>query len=121
MSMVENALVVLLLIGVSLIIDGILVLLIKIVPMKRHSQLKVERYESGNIPTIPPKRTLSMQYFGYVFMFMACEPILVLLLLFAVSPNGLTIPLVMLAFILLAPALYVSYRYTLDLAYKARW
>ncbi len=118
---VENVLAVALLIIVCLAIDGIMVLLIKFVPMKKPSPVKVERYESGHIPTIPPKYTLPMQYFGYVFMFMACEPILVLLLLFASNPNVFTIMLTALAFILLAPAIWISYRYTSDLAYGVRW
>ncbi len=117
---VENVMAVLLLIAVCLAIDGIMVFLIKFIPMKKPTPVKLERYESGHIPTIPPKHTLPMQYFGYVFMFMACEPILVLLLLFVASPNVFTILLTILAFVLLTPAFYVSYRYSLDIAYKAR-
>jgi len=120
-SLVENAIAVALLIIVCLAIDGIMVFLIKFIPMKKPTPIKKERYESGHIPTIPPKYTLPMQYFGYVFMFMACEPILVLLLLFMANPNVFTILLTLLSFILLLPAICVSYRYSLDIAYKVRW
>ena len=98
---IEELLVVLLVILVCLIIDGILVILIRFLPMKRPTPIKVQRYESGLIPTIPPKYTLPMQYFGYAFMFMACEPILVLLLLFMVNPNVVTIELTLLMLILI--------------------
>ncbi len=120
MSLIENALAVILLIAVCLLIDGVMLILIKVVPMKKPTPVKLERYESGHIPTIPPKYTLPMQYFGYVFMFMACEPILVLLLLFVEKPNVFTVGLVTLAFVLLTPAFYVSYKYTQDIAYGVR-
>ena len=121
MTLVENFLAVALLIIVCLAIDGVMVFLIRFIPMKKPTPVKLERYESGHIPTIPPKYTLPMQYFGYVFMFMACEPILVLLLLFVANPNVFTILLTVLAFILLTPAIYISYKYSLDIAYKVRW
>jgi len=113
----EVILVVILLIALCLIIDGILVLLIKVIPMKKPTTLKYERYESGNLPVTPPKYTLPMQYLGYLFMFMACEPILVLLLVLMVNPSTITVLLISIIFLVLVPSLYVSYKYTLELAY----
>lgn len=113
----EVVLVVILLIALCLIMDGILVLLIKVIPMKKPTHLKYERYESGNLPVAPPKYTLPMQYLGYMFMFMACEPLLVLLLVLMVNPSTTTVLLTLIIFLLLIPPLYASYKYTLDLAY----
>ena len=113
----EVVLVVILLIALCLIIDGILVLLIKVIPMKKPTPLKYERYESGNLPVTPPKYTLPMQYLGYMFMFMACEPILVLLLVLMVNLSTITMLLTSLIFLVLVPPLYVSYKYSLELAY----
>ena len=113
----EVVLVVILLIALCLIIDGLLVLLIKVIPMNKPTPLKYERYESGNLPIVPPKYTLPMQYLGYMFMFMACEPILVLLLILMTNPSTITILLTFLIFLLLIPPLYVSYKHTLELAY----
>jgi len=63
-----------------------------------------------------PKYTLPMQYFGYMFLFMAAEPIVVILLLFSAYPGlGFSV-LLLLSLLLLIPALYVGYKIALEMA-----
>lgn len=39
---------------------------------------KYERYEAGNPPKGEPRKAVTMQYFGYLVMFLALEPVIVL-------------------------------------------
>jgi NADH:ubiquinone oxidoreductase subunit 3 (subunit A) len=63
-----------------------------------------------------PKYTLPMQYSGYMFLFMAVEPIIVLLLLYSAHPSLSFTMLLLLSLLLLIPALYVGYKITLEIA-----
>jgi NADH-quinone oxidoreductase subunit A len=116
-GVIENILVVAILIGVCLLIDVIIVLLANLLPRKNPTFFKIQRFEAGNPPVATPKYILPMQYVGYLFMFMACEPILVLFLVFSANPSQFLMILLLLGFILLLPSIYVSYRYAFEIAY----
>jgi NADH:ubiquinone oxidoreductase subunit 3 (subunit A) len=114
--MIENVLIIAVLIVVSVLIDGVLLLLVKVLPRYNLTEIKTMRWEAGNPPMKFPKFTLPMQYFGYMFLFMAAEPILVLLLLFAAHPGMSYTVFLLLTLVLLLPALYVGYKITLEMA-----
>jgi NADH:ubiquinone oxidoreductase subunit 3 (subunit A) len=114
--MIENILIIAVLIVVAVLIDGVLLLLVKVLPRYNLTEIKTMRWEAGNPPLEFPKYTLPMQYFGYMFLFMAAEPIVVILLLFSAYPSlGFTL-LLLLSLVLLLPAVYVGYGLTLEMA-----
>lgn len=115
--MIENVLIIGVLILVCLLVDGILLLLVKVLPRYNLTEIKTMRWEAGNPPMKFPKYTLPMQYFGYMFLFMVAEPIIVILLLFSAYPEypGFMI-LLLLSLLLLLPAVYVGYKITLGMA-----
>ena len=114
--MIEVVLVIGILIFVSVMIVGALLLLVKILPRYNLTEIKTMRWEAGNPPMKFPKYTLPMQYFGYLFLFMAAEPIIVVLLLFSAHPSVSFTILLLLSLLLLLPALYVGYKITLEMA-----
>ena len=114
--LVENALIVLIVIGVAILTDIVIVLLAKIFPKYRPTEVKLQRFEAGNPPVGTPKWVLPMQYIGFMLMFMVAEPIVVLLLLLAATPTLDVMALTTIAFTLLLPSLYVAYNYSLHIA-----
>ena len=116
--MLENAVVVGLVLLVCVLMDIVLLILSKIWPIYHPSEVKMSRWEAGNIPIRLPKYTLPMQYFGFMFMFMAAEPILVILLLFSAYPSVNFYLVLLLSLLLLLPAIYVGYKISLEMAYK---
>ena len=116
MALVENALIVTIVIVVALIADIAILVMAKILPRYRPTDVKISRFEAGNPPLGSQKWTLPMQYLGFMVMFMAFEPILVLLLLFSSFPNLDVFALTILAFLLILPGLYVAYNYSLEIA-----
>ncbi len=114
--MIENALVVILLIAICLITDAIILILTRIFPRYRPTVPKIQRFEAGNPPVGIPKWTLPMQYLGFMLMFMAAEPILVIILLISATPKFEAHLITLIAFILLLPAIYVAYRYAEEIA-----
>jgi len=114
--MIENALIIGVLIVICVLVDGVLLLLVKILPRYNLTEIKTMRWEAGNPPMKFPKYTLPMQYFGYMFLFMAAEPIIVILLLFSAYPSGSFTILLLLSLLLLLPAVYVGYKITLEMA-----
>ena len=116
MAIVENTLIVVIVVAVALITDVAVLILAKILPRYRPTDIKMSRFEAGNPPLGHQKWTLPMQYIGFMIMFMAFEPILVLLLLFSSTPNLDIFALTILAFLLILPALYVAYNYSLEIA-----
>jgi len=58
---------------------------------------------------------LPMQYYGYLILFMALEPIAVLFMLMAVFPSY-ALPLLALSIIIVAPAVYYAFNYAYELA-----
>jgi NADH-quinone oxidoreductase subunit A len=116
MAMLENTLVVVIVVAVALITDIAILVLAKILPRYRPTDVKISRFEAGNPPVGLQKWTLPMQYIGFMIMFMAFEPVLVLLLLFSGTPTLDVFVLTLLAFVLILPALYVAYNYSLEIA-----
>jgi len=114
--MIENAFIIGVLILVCVLVDGVLLLLIRVIPRYNLTEIKTMRWEAGNPPMKFPKYTLPMQYFGYMFLFMAAEPIIVILLLFSAYPSGSFTILLLLSLLLLLPAVYVGYKITLEMA-----
>jgi NADH:ubiquinone oxidoreductase subunit 3 (subunit A) len=114
--MIENALLIGILILICVLTDGILLILVKLLPRYDLTEVKMMRWEAGNPPMKYPKYTLPMQYFGYMFLFMAAEPIVVILLLFSAYPGlGFSV-LLLLSLLILLPALYVGYKMALEMA-----
>ncbi len=116
MALIENALIVAVVIAVALITDIAILVLAKILPRYRPTDVKTSRFEAGNPPLGPQKWTLPMQYIGFMIMFMAFEPILVLLFLFSGFPGVDVFALTVIAFVMLLPAIYVAYNYSLEIA-----
>ncbi len=114
--MIESALVIAVIVAVALITDLAILILIKILPKYRPTEVKLQRFEAGNIPIGIPKWTLPMQYLGFVIIFMCFEPVIVLLLLISALPLLESYLLTLIAFILLLPALYVGFNHSLEIA-----
>lgn len=114
--MIEAVLIIAVLILICVLVDGVLLLLVKILPRYNLTEIKTMRWEAGNPPMKFPKYTLPMQYFGYMFLFMTAEPIIVILLLFSAYPSGSFTILLLLSLLLLLPAVYVGYKITLEMA-----
>ena len=114
--MIENVLIIAVLVVICVLVDGVLLLLVKVLPRYNLTEIKTMRWEAGNPPMKFQKFTLPMQYFGYMFLFMAVEPILVLLLLFSAHPSTSFTVLLLVSLLLLLPALYVGYKMALEMA-----
>ena len=114
--MIENVLIIGVLILICVLTDGILLLLVKILPRYDPTEVKMMRWEAGNPPMKFQKYTLPMQYFGYMFLFMAAEPIVVILLLFSAYHGLSFLVLLLLSLLLLLPAIYVGYKIALETA-----
>jgi NADH-quinone oxidoreductase subunit A len=114
---IDNIIIIGAVIVISLLIDGAILILSKILPRYRITEVKESRFEAGNIPIRNPKYKIPMQYFGYMYMFMAIEPVLVLLLLFSVYPSLNFYILLLLTAVLFIPAVFFGYKLTLSMAY----
>lgn len=114
--LVENALVVAVVIAVALITDAAVLILARILPRYRPTEVKLARFEAGNPPLGLQKWTLPMQYIGFMIMFMAFEPIIVILLLLSGTPTLDVYAVTLIAFVLLLPALLSAYSYSLEIA-----
>ncbi|MHC1636304.1 MAG: NADH-quinone oxidoreductase subunit A [Candidatus Methanospirareceae archaeon] len=108
--MIENVVVIAALIAICLIVDGVLLIIVRILPRYSPTDVKMSRFEAGNIPIRYPKYTLPMQYFGFMFMFMAAEPVVVLLLILSAFPNLNFFIILSLSLLLLLPGIYVGYK-----------
>ncbi|MCK4476405.1 MAG: hypothetical protein KAU16_06730 [Methanophagales archaeon] len=116
--MIGNAVAVGVLLLACILMDMAILILIKIWPIYHPSEVKLSRWEAGNIPIRLPKYTLPMQYFGFMFMFMAVEPILVILLVFSAYPTPNFYLVLLLSLLFLLPAIYVGYKISLEMASK---
>ncbi|MBE8539777.1 NADH-quinone oxidoreductase subunit A [Geoglobus acetivorans] len=106
----EEVIVVAFVVVVSFVVDVAVYLLANILPKKNPTPLKYERWESGNISVGFPKYTLPMQYFGFLVLFMAFEPVVVLILLFAMFPGLDYLKFLAIALVSMLPAFYFSYK-----------
>jgi NADH-quinone oxidoreductase subunit A len=114
---IDNIIVIGAVIVISLVMDGAILILTKILPKYNITEIKESRFEAGNLPIRNPKHRIPMQYFGYMYMFMAIEPVLVLLLLFAAYPSLDFYMLLGISAILFIPAVFFGYKLTLSMAY----
>lgn len=114
--MMEIALIIGLVLLVCILMDVMLLILSKIFPRYHLTAVKTSRWEAGNVPTWYPKYTLPMQYMGFMFMFMAAEPILVIILLFSAYPAVSFYVILLLSLLLILPAIYVGYKITIEIA-----
>ncbi|MFN3384334.1 MAG: NADH-quinone oxidoreductase subunit A [Archaeoglobaceae archaeon] len=114
--MIENALIIAIVVAVAIITDVAVLILIRVLPRYRPTEMKLQRFEAGNVPIAIPKWTLPMQYLGFVIIFMTFEPVIVLLLLISALPTLESYLITLIAFILLLPTLFVGYRYSLEVA-----
>ena len=115
-DVVSNVVIVAIVIGLCIFIDAVIMILAKILtPSNPPSVVKVERFESGNLPFMTPKYSLPMQYTGYLLVFLGVEPIVVLL--FILAPLRIAIPLIGVTFVMLTPAIYAGYRLACEAAY----
>jgi len=113
----DNIIIIGALILISLVMDGAILILSKILPRYKKSDIKILRYEAGNLPIRNPKKRIPMQYFGYMYMFMAVEPVIVVLLLLAVYPTLNFFLLLGISALIFIPAIYFAYKIALDMAY----
>lgn len=88
---------------IGVIADLIIILLAKTLPKREESNIKVLRYESGNLPAEKPKYELPFQYVPYLILFLSIEPIAVIILLLSPLENFLKIFVI--ALILIIPPL----------------
>ena len=107
---------------VGLLIDAILIVFVKLFVQTKPTTIKMMRYEAGNPPLGQFRYVLPMQYFGYLFMFVALEPLFALILVLSVSTFSLPYALSLLILIatcvvVLVPLLYVAYRFSIEIAY----
>ena len=114
--MLESALVVGILIAVCILMDVAILGLAKILPQRNPTPVKIQRFEAGNPPLGVPKFVMPMQYMGFMVMFMALEPILVLFLLISAYPSVEFAYIVLLSIILIIPPVYIAYNYALEIA-----
>ena len=114
--MIEAILLIGLIVLICVLVDGILLLLVKILPTYDLTEIKTMRWEAGNPPMKNPKYALPMQYFGYMFLFMAVEPVVVILFLFASCPGYNFLLILLLSLLLLLPAIYVGYKIALAMS-----
>ncbi|ADC65852.1 NADH dehydrogenase subunit A [Ferroglobus placidus DSM 10642] len=114
----EGAIVVAFVIVLSLIVDVSIYLLSKILPKKKPTPLKYERWESGNISVGFPKYTLPMQYYGFLMLFMAFEPVVVLMLLFAMFPGVTYLEFLIFVLVVMLPAFYFAYKIADEVSHR---
>nr|QNO53348.1 hypothetical protein KFLEFLPM_00001 [Methanosarcinales archaeon ANME-1 ERB6] len=112
--MIGNVVVVGLVLVICILLDIVFFTLTKIWPRYYPSEVKQSRWESGNMPIRLPKYTLPMPYFGFMFMFMAAEPILVIILLFSAYPTVYFYAVLLLSLLLLLPTIYVGYKVSVE-------
>ncbi|MCE4621648.1 MAG: hypothetical protein F7B95_04350 [Desulfurococcales archaeon] len=107
--------VLLLLLGTILLLRTILMPPREVLEVER---LRLERFEAGNPPKREPGRgKVSMQYLGYLIIFLAVEPALVLFALTLAAPGTLAVNLLKLYVIMIAvyaPLLYYALREAKD-------
>ncbi len=113
--MIENAFVIGLILVVCVLTDVAILTLAKILPKYNLTDLKVSRWEAGNLPVPNPKSALPLQYLGFMFIFMAVEPILVTLFVFSAYPTDINFYVMLaLSFLIILPAIYVGMKTTAE-------
>ncbi len=97
---------------------GLALLLSKILVTGEEAPFKRKRYEAGNPPSGEAKKRLPYQYYGYIIVYLAVEPIFVILYFLPYMPRltALIVNLVLLA--IYSPALLYAIRLAGDIK---RW
>ncbi|OYT34907.1 NADH-quinone oxidoreductase subunit A [Archaeoglobales archaeon ex4484_92] len=116
MGLVENTIILGVLVGIALLTDLIILILAKFLPRYRLTELKIQRFEAGNVPIGIPKWVLPMQYIGFMLLFMGVEPIIVVLFLIVAFKTLDIYFITLVSFLILVPAIYVGYKYSLEIA-----
>lgn len=107
---------------IGLVIDGVVLLIKKIIKVKLTNPVKIMRFEAGNVPVGPAKSILPIQYIGFLMMFLAVEPIIALLLALSVGFTSFNLGYALLVMVFLAtysPLIYIAYNDAKYLAYEA--
>ncbi|MGC8570277.1 NADH-quinone oxidoreductase subunit A [Caldivirga sp.] len=114
---------VLFLVFIGLVVDGLILLIRRIIKVRLTNPVKVMRFEAGNVPVGPVRSTLPMQYVGFLLMFLTVEPIAALLLALSIaftSPFNMGYVLLFTTFIVTySPLIYVAYNDVKYMAYEA--
>ncbi|WP_292000041.1 NADH-quinone oxidoreductase subunit A [Caldivirga sp.] len=114
---------VLFLVFIGLVVDGLILLIRRIIKVRLTNPVKVMRFEAGNVPVGPVRSTLPMQYVGFLLMFLTVEPIAALLLALSIaftSPFNMGYVLLFITFIVTySPLIYVAYNDVKYMAYEA--
>jgi len=108
--MIEEVFVIGLVIGVCLITDVAIIVMAKLLPKYNLTELKTSRWEAGNLPVESPKYLLPMQYLGFMLIFMAVEPIAVVLFILSACPHINYYILLILLTMILVPGILIGYR-----------
>lgn len=106
---------------IGLVVDGLVLLVRRIIKVEETSRVRFLRFEAGNIPVGPVKSTLPMQYIGYLLLFLSVEPIVALLLTLSISFTGFNLGYILLLIVFIAtytPTIYVAYRDIVYMAYE---
>ncbi len=120
-SIYESLAAIIIVLAVCAITDIAIVIVARYLAPRRPTILKVQRFESGNPPLSIPKYVLMAQYMPYLLLFLACEPIFVLLLVLAVSTKlSPTLYSATLGIVLLItlPLIYLAYKLSVEVAYS---
>ena len=72
-------------------------------------EYRVKRYEAGNPPKGEARVPVGFQYFGFLIMFLALEPTLIIMYTVLVKPSLNSILTYIFMLVLLAPALAYAY------------
>lgn len=101
--------------GTVLILVGIGI--IKLITHGLDLPLKRERYETGNLPKGEVRKWFDVQYYGYLILYLAFEPLLILLFFLPPAPSKLDLlRLVSLAFATYIPPLIFGLRQIRDIS-----
>ena len=110
------------LVFIGLVVDGLVLLIRRIIKVRLTNPVKVMRFEAGNVPIGPVKSILPMQYVGFLLMFLSVEPVTALLLSLSIGFTGFSLGYVLLFIVFLvtySPLIYVAYSDIKYMAYEA--
>jgi len=110
------------LVFIGLVVDGLVLLIRRIIKVRLTNPVKVMRFEAGNVPVGPVRSILPMQYVGFLLMFLSVEPVTALLLTLSIGFTGFSLGYVLLFIVFLvtySPLIYVAYSDVKYMAYEA--
>jgi len=110
------------LVFIGLVVDGLVLLIRRIIKVRLTNPVKVMRFEAGNVPVGPVRSILPMQYVGFLLMFLSVEPVTALLLTLSIGFTGFSLGYALLFIVFLvtySPLIYVAYSDVKYMAYEA--